>query len=239
MSTSFFRCTAFCVVLFTGALEARAEIYNVRQDFSTTANPNGVWTFGYRPSSSGPMIVYPQYGDPGDGQPSWHDDRYSYYHAPSVYQIAPVYWHYSGYDIGPDDIAFHPGPGFVGNDLDWSIIRWTAPADGVSNVDARFTGGFGTLTGTRDVYVYVNSTSDLSSTIVGTQSASYVKNGLVVHAGDTIDFVVGPHGNLNQDSTAISAIIDFTRVPEPSTIALLAAGAAGLAAWLWRRQRRA
>jgi len=215
----------FCAVCFGDVAGAATITYNARADFSGASNPNGQWSYGYRPSSSDPMILFTHYADPPNnvgmahgttGNLTWHADNYIFSFAPGVYLIPPT-------QIGgPNDIGFHPAPGAwaTGHDLDWGMIRWTAPDDGTANISAGFGGTSGIGTGRRDVYVYQGSIKLSSANIAGTQTASY--NGTrAVHAGDTIDFAVGPYDTWGGDSTSLSAIINFTSTPIPSIFALL------------------
>ncbi|MCC6123380.1 MAG: PEP-CTERM sorting domain-containing protein [Pirellulales bacterium] len=237
----------FCVALVVGSV-AHAVVYNARADFSTTNNPTGAWSYGYRPHSYDPMILFTHYGPPKNNvgsphepnlPPGWHADNYIFSYAPHVMLIPPAYYDYKGFHMGPDDISFHPAPGAwaTGGDLDWAMIRWTAPNDGTGNLSVNFGGVFGSDTGIRDLYVYHNNTPLFSSTLAGTQTASYINPSIQFHAGDTIDFAVGPHDTWGADWTSIAAIIDFTPVPEPSTLALLGMGTVGLVAFAWQKRK--
>jgi len=53
--------------------------------------------------------------------------------------------------------------------------------------------------------------------------------------GDTIDFVVAPNGSGGQKTTEVSATI--TQIPEPTTLALIGIGLAGLSFSRGRRRR--
>ena len=192
--------------------------YNARQDFSETSNPNGAWSYGYRPHSSDPMILFNRYGlQP----PEWYADNYIFSGAPHVMLIPPEYWNGGGFHIGPNDLSFHPAPGAwaTGGDLDWAIIRWTAPTDGIIDLSAQFGGVYGVGTGTRDLFVLRDSDTLFETTIYYSaeqyQTASYNNPALLVHAGDTIDFAVGPHDTWGGDWTSIAAIIDFTSITAP------------------------
>ena len=221
------------VLVFAGLGHVEGAItYNARQDFSETDNPNGPWTYGYRVNLADPLVPFSHYGSPKnnvgspyepDMPPQWFADDYIFSYAPCVLLIPEEYQDTGEFIAGPDDISFHPAPGtwYRGAELDWAVIRWTAPEDGTGDLYVKFGGVFGAGTGLRDLYVYKNSSLLYETTLVGTETATFTDDSIIFQEGDYIDFAVGPHDTWGADWTSIAAIIEFApetpTVPEPST----------------------
>lgn len=200
------------VVVLCGVTQVtEAVTYNARQDFSETENPNGVWSYGYCYSLGGSMIVYPDYLPDYSGESTWRDDNLNDTHdIPNASEREVTFW---GFVLGPNDLIIHPGP-----DGEYSMIRWTAPADGTINLDAGFAGAHGNDT---VVFLYHNATKLFEEVLPGYAVATPYNNQFEVLQGDNIDFAVGVVSDASGTSTACSAIIEFNPVPEPSSIILL------------------
>ena len=223
----FILCVAALIVLVgIGQTNAAVTTYNARQDFSGTSNPNGQWSYGWSYSLGGSMNVYPDYTIDYRGFYGWRDDSlYPSDDIPHVTQADDVF----GWPVGPDELIFHPGW-----NEEYSIIRWTAPADGTADVTAEFAGAH---FGTTAVFVHRNTDMLFDAVLPGYAVAPPYNSALSVQAGDTIDFAVGMLGNAAGTTTAVSAIIDFSPVPEPSTILIWSLlGIIGIA-YGWRRRR--
>jgi len=129
----------------------------------------------------------------------------------------------------PSLILMHPGG--LGADI-WAlpyydaVVRFTAPAAGNYGVSGDWVSMHGGLT--RNT-IRVNSQTVFDSL---EDNSSFLFNGLVLQAGDTIDFVVNEYGDIGQDSTGLRVrVINNTpsEVPIPGTLGLLGIGLAGLA----------
>jgi hypothetical protein len=149
---------------------------------------------------------------------------------------------------------FEPGattimPGTGGT---WTAIRWTAPADDWYDISARFTDQqldgasksigvrvregteFGTVLWNAALTGFVGRAANDFNDATGTnQSGTYTAHSYMT-AGQTLDFIVESQGPVFL-MTGIGVTI--SSVPEPSSIALILTGAAGLLAYAWRRRR--
>lgn len=116
------------------------------------------------------------------------------------------------------------------------VIGWTAPFTGSFDVSYNFTdlqgGGDGS-----DVYVTRNGTDLWGGTIgdLGSSGMSQLAN-VSLNAGDSLYWIVGAGaaGNNAADVVRVQAMV--MAVPEPSAIALLGLGLAGVGFRFWRRR---
>lgn len=187
--------------------------FNVSRDFSTNANPNGSWSYGWAMELDGsfeilsnklPPSNFNIFGWKGVGE------------APSAFiQSGSDGMHPFGTTtIEPGQVALHPGP-----DGEYSIIRWTAPQAGSYRITGNFTGlsGYnGAPPTTTDVHVLRNGKplfeSFLNLHSKGNEAAFDVTPQL--EAGDTVDFVVGfGNGSYGWDSTGLN--VTLTPVAKP------------------------
>lgn len=207
---------AIAALLPFAAASDAATTYNALSDFSTTENPNGVWTFGRSTANNGgTFTAYPDFVV--DGVYSvWRDNSHLSEGAPSVWLRT---------DQGA--LNFHPGPG--GAFDEFSIIRFTAPAAGNYTYTANF---LSVDSGTKNVWVFHNADQLHADTISGAGASSDFGS-LTLAPGDTVDIVVGPAGGYQNDATGISFVVEA--VPEPSAVALFGLTGLGLAV---RRRRR-
>ena len=83
--------------------------------------------------------------------------------------------------------------------------------------------------GTVDLYVDSFDTPVLT---VGYNDLIASSTSLIQMAGTT------SYGTMNYDVRSFIANTNGTYIPEPSTLTLLAMGAVGLLAWVWRRRKR-
>ncbi len=203
------------VAMATLSVPVRAAVFDVTADFSVASNPNGVWTYGYSSTLGGAFNLY----DAHFVASSWNKSG------------EPFLGDYGGGLVA----VFHPG-----DNGEYSIYRFTAPASGNYNLNVVFSDADSATT---DVHVRLNNSSLFVGAITDNSSTSHVAN-LVLVANDILDFAVGfgSNGNYFNDSTSVDATLttrdgNSTAVPEPVTLSLLGAGLIGLR--LMRRSRAA
>lgn len=111
----------------------------------------------------------------------------------------------------PGQLGLHPG-----QDNTYSVVRWTAPADGRFAVCGSFI-GIDVTGATTDVHIYHNGTSLYDGLLEGEflgDGHSFTRL-IDAAAGDQVDFIVGSQGNFSYDSTAVLASV----VPAGSSVA--------------------
>jgi hypothetical protein len=104
-------------------------------------------------------------------------------------------------------IVMHPTlPG-----LGYGVIRWTAPKSRTYSIRVSFFSADINVGATTDVHVQKNHVSLFDGDINGigsVQNYSTGRRGIALNAGDVIDLVVGPNGDLTADSTGVDAVIE-------------------------------
>jgi hypothetical protein len=221
------------------ASKALATDWVLARDFSTTANPNGQWTYGV-------------YVDDGAGY-LWYTWERNYDWA--GLEGRAKYWGIAANDLAwgavfytTADKAFNAGtqwwaphkvmlqPGYLGA-LYAPVVRWTAPADMQVSVDARFHGCEDVTT---DVHILLNGDmsngpvytgthlldglldgnygyAPLGIAATGTSNHLAYKAVLDLNAGDRLDFVVGPNGWHGHDLTGLDVTITgLADIPQPA-----------------------
>jgi len=198
-----------------GNVAFTAPTYDASAQFSATANPNSPWTYGSTPKRGGLFTAYPFPGQQS-GMPTW------FLTAPTSGTTVPLLsFNNTGAPVvttatvPPNTLLLHPGA--AGEN---SVLRWTAPTNGIYLVQGRF---FALTSTTTDVAVLLNSsTTLLSGNVNGTGSGtSGVPFTLVrtLNAGDNVDFTVGfgTNGNNANDSTGLTVTV--TQAGDPATTA--------------------
>ena len=199
------------------AIGPLSALFNAPRDFSITANPNGVWSYGATASLGGPLTLY-TVGDPSSGGVSGMDVwSFGGFLSPPF-----VIGNSSGSTIGdqfgfvqpPDLLQLHPTLGT------YSVVRWTAPSAGIYRLGGRFQGvNNGLPTGTTtDVHVVVNGTSSFDSPLSGFGTMAPFSRTRSLCSSDKVDFAVGfgpgiGTGGQDHDSTGLAAVISQPSVP--------------------------
>ena len=207
---------ALAVTLLLASSFCRATSYDATASFSTTANPNGVWSYGYSRAGE-PSYSFASFTDVGVSVlgPYWHRASYGVFPLVSKNQTGGALE-----NILPGQLYLHPGPSPF---QDLAILRFTAPAPDTYFVSGQFYAGApGEMSGA----VYMNG-SLLQSFPVTTDGSMFSFAPVTLNLGQTLDFVVGNNGNYLFGGTPISVVI--SPIPEPSSAILILLGAAAIA----------
>ena len=219
-----------------------APIYDLANDLSLTANPNGVWTYGFRSTLAGELSFYTNrttFFDTGSGGGAMA----VLYGSPGFYPSL----FYNNTSLPYESID--PGPGLLPGQLTLhanlgllSVTRFTSPSAGTFLIDVEF---YGVTSDTTSVFVLLNGTPLLSGSHAGFSSGNEVRYRQVhtLAAGDLVEFAVGDGGNgsANYDWLGLEARVSSTEaaVPEPAAITnLLLAMSLGATHVLYRSARR-
>jgi len=189
-----------------------ALVFDFAADFSNTnGNPNGVWSYGYKPIVDGkPTGTFLPLNTPldiGGAGMAWCYNNYG--------DGGGLVWknqmNYGQYNISPGHVSLEGDPGYT------TTARWTAPSNGYIDLAVAF-GGSGAAR-----YIM------LSDTLLAEGSTdwySYNNPNVYMNIGDTID--VTAYGAPASGNTQTDITISLTAVPEPttllSTLALVSSG---------------
>jgi hypothetical protein len=202
----------------------RAAIYNPTTDFSVTQNQNvnGVWSYGYENASFGNFQLM-NYNEPASGTPlGWRVLQYQ--DSGNIWVNTAAY---SQYGVSPGQLSLHPN-----EDGTPTVLRWIAPSAGSFTINGQFLAGD---VGTPDIAVLVNGTKVWT----GNNAGSFNLNGSIAAGGD-IDFAVyfdSSVRNWYNDNTPLVATVNFSPVPEPTTM-VAGVGAIGMVLAGMARSRR-
>ena len=225
----------FAIFTFSQA-GAFATTLDAAADFSASANPNGVWSYGSEATLGGPFVLFTtsSMSDLGGSIESWRGPS----GLPGVFYnptAAPV--SFSTILIAPGQLFLHPADVGV-----YAVVRFTAPSLGLYSIASAFTTIDTCPCHETDVHVLLNGFSLFDDMLAGDFGVphSFSNSSISLLAGDTIDFAVGPNAAASFDSTALGASIVTdapATAPEPSTWLLLVLGLAWLTASRRHRQQ--
>jgi MYXO-CTERM domain-containing protein len=228
------------------ASSSQAQTYSAAADFSTTNNTaSSTWSYGQSSGGlrNGAYPLLPNYGSvlssvtgPIAGTYAWNTPG-----LPAV-----------GVNLTGADQTYIGGPQFVwpaGTMLvhpgasEFVVVSWLSPAESNLSISYRFNdmdpnGGTGNGV---DWFVERNGGSDTlaSGSIPGSGDSGVLSlTNVHVNAGERINFLVGPQGSYNYDSTQFDATIVATPVPEAGTWAMWLAGLGVMGALQRRRSSR-
>jgi hypothetical protein len=225
---------------------AGGAVYDAVADFNATGlqAPGDTWTYGAVTTLGGALSYLPKFGSvtcgganlPSDCQPSGVIMLSYFTSAPVSNPGASLMINTSGgtitYTKGApqvdDDVVFPTGVLMMSPSGELQTVRWTAPSTGTFDVAGFFMDlqranlGLDVVVG--GVQMFTSSFSG-ATTLQG--KIPFSLTGLLLAAGDTIDFVAdGTVGSTDDDLVGLSATV--SPVPEPSTLAIFGAGLGGL-----------
>lgn len=217
-------------VFFTS--EGYAVTYDLRNDWSDSSNPNGVWS--YRQGENVLPLQSDWFGN-GSNQKAWALASYpNKNHVPVWLKFQDNY-----YDFLAGDIAVHPTSHTSSTSQDPANVTWTSPIDGTITISGDI--WYGGLVSTRFTKweLYFNDNL-LDSGTVGWND-NYDRNnpmqidggGLInVNSGDVVKLLLREINGYYSWFTGVNLIIDLEPsqqpVPEPTTLFLFGIGLLGL-----------
>jgi hypothetical protein len=213
---------------------AAAQTFDAAAEFSPTANPTAVWSYGYTTTLGGSFNLYTENGKYPNPDESLTELDYwgenIQFHDPAVmHNGTGVTQNLDTVTYQPGQLAAHPGP-----NGEYSVIRFTAPVAGTYSLQATFTGIDFEFPTTTDVHVLVGGISVFDGEVTAFGSGpSYTADALLA-IGEVVDFTIGygSNGNFIGDSTGVAAVMV---IPEPSTYFM---AAMGIVVLLFARRRK-
>ena len=165
-------------------IRAGAQTYDAAANFSSTSNPNGVWSYGWSQSRGSAFDLDLQVDYPAAGLPAWISNccgtiEPDVFHNETDAPISPA-----GTNLIPaKSLGFHPGPGGQN-----AVVRWTTPTNGNYTVQATIQGYDFVGPTTTDVAVLHNGLTLYASNVDGygpSRAQSYSRRGDGDGRGDT------------------------------------------------------
>lgn len=185
-----------------------SAILDFKAGWGAGANPNGVWTYGWSQTATSPLVRYSRawvMAVDNYAKQAWDDPSNNDGYCPFVGRN-------SGGDYDDGNVSFAAGALLLhqGSHGEYSHAVWTAPAPGLYTVAATF---YAQQYGINvDVKVLVNGKVQSSATITEFPQSRTFAGRFFLKAGQTIDFAVGPNGqlDLHPGHTGLEATITGT-----------------------------
>ncbi len=171
-------------------------VYDVSQSFDAARNPNGVWSYGWKSTLTGPFTllsapdtVVHENGVPVQvwGLDSWIVPPLVVYNATTNTSV-----HDSGQGVYPPGTLYCVA-GADGTPQNFAAIRFTVPGDGDGGyrIESAVRGYLdGDRSGDTDFHLVVND-AEVFSEFLAARSATGYTNTFELATGDTVDFLVG------------------------------------------------
>jgi hypothetical protein len=224
------------VLSFAPLPDAWATVYNLGADWSSVANPNGVWSYN---QGAAPLPFY-QTNWAGVGGDGWTTTSTG---------IVPPAWILAVSAFGNaavGDVVVHSTN--FGGPL--ARVTWTSPGPGVLEISGQ-AWDVAHIAGRDDEWtLYLNATplatrASILGVVKDSANAAFANNlligqsltSLAVNAGDVVSFEVRQTQNNNGHFTGVDLSIEL--VPEPSAVALAGVGLLIVGAGRTVRRRRA
>jgi len=191
---------------------ATPTTFDPAADFSATANPNGVWSFGWSRQLGSTFELNAVRGDTFFGVSDFH-----WWAGENATDAEPGHFPLVGHNSTGTDLNFgdsivvpagqltmHPGP-----NGELAVVRFTAVVAGSYAISATFLRLDVSVGTTTDVHVLVNSRSIFDSAVDNLCVDTSLQAVETLVPGDTIDFTVGfgRNGTYLFDTTGINAKI--------------------------------
>jgi hypothetical protein len=182
---------------------AYSQGWDAASDFSQTSNPNGAWSYGYKPSATGTTYSLCEQFTAG----------YAWNHTGGSYAPA-IGYAYAGF------LGFHPAGIY-----EWtgyaSCLRWTAPTNGNYRISVAFVGTSDQQYNIgQTVYVIQNGTIAYQDTILSYGQGRDYTNSVSLSSGSTIDAVVANNSGVDNNWTAVSVSITPASPPPPPLLTI-------------------
>lgn len=195
------------VLTLLPTLSAHAQTWDAKQQFSTTQNPGGPWSYGWSTALGGAVTLYPNYTviPPSECQ-QWEDDSIIQNECPHVtYYPGTTQYSY----LPPQSMLMQAGP-----ENQFSNCIWTAPTSGTYNIQASFTA---LDIGAPHGYLLINGTDAGDSILPYQIQKNFNIPSVVLAAGDTVQVVagVGSDNAYFNDESEFTFTITATNAPPP------------------------
>jgi hypothetical protein len=179
---------------------AYSQHWDAGANFSYSSNPNGAWSYGYKPSATGTtydldLNVSNPYGWNAGGQTS----------SPAISAPNQFYWNDSANNGISNILSLHPfqgsGPAVC--------LRWTAPYAGNYSISAVFYGTtYGGFNIGQTVYILTNGIVAYQNEILSYGQIFSNTDAVSLSSGGTIDVVIANNPGVANDWSGASVIIN-------------------------------
>ena len=211
--------------------QARAGlVFNAVADFSLASNPNGPWSYLSDDGSGPQLLTEAVINFATDGADAWFNGLAGPNAVATIRNVTdnPISIPVSTVQPVPLPAFTVLPPNLLGMDPESAksdITRWTAPSAGTWSISGLFQ-SIVTTDLSHTVEILENSSTVLLAPTVVSPLNQTVDFGASVSLakGDTIDFIVDGMPVFADFSTGLSATIELTSVPEPSTMILAIVG---------------
>ena len=197
----------------TAAETSTPGVYDFIEDYSTTENPSGPWSYGWKGALDSAFTAYGFHGvAPSSTATLDYWMKYDGAGASALYHNpGPENYIHSEGSVFPPNTAWL-APGYEGNPDNFGVIRFTAPVGGAYRLESTARSVLSSASsGDYDFHVIQNG-REVFGRFMPPQSSTGYTNILVLAAGDTIDFAVGRGADNSEFGSAVFLTITFEAV---------------------------